>query len=266
MDTIGETFRGMHALQLLTGSRGWTLDKLQAAAFDSYQPGFAELMPALVRDYDGLEASDARRARLAGPIAVLRSWNYRWSAESVAQSLAMSWAAELRRMLNPPSSENTDLLARRLVRDTTAAQRIRALDDAVAQLQRDFGRWQVPWGEINRFQRISGEIHPPYSDSAPSIPIPFANGNYGSLASVRSSPRDGTKRWYGDYGNSFVALVEFGKQVRARAITAGGESGHPDSPHFSDEAQRFASGDLREVYFYPEQLKGHTERTYRPGE
>jgi acyl-homoserine-lactone acylase len=266
MDTIGETFRGMHALQLLTGSRGWTLDKLQAAAFDSYQPGFAELMRALVRDYDGLAARDARRERLAGPIALFRSWNYRWSAESVAQSLAMSWAAELRRMLNPSPSENTDLLARRLLRDTTAAQRIRALDDAVAQLQRDFGRWQVPWGEINRFQRISGEIHPPYSDSAPSIPIPFANGNYGSLASVRSSPRDGTKRWYGDYGNSFVAVVEFGKQVRARAITAGGESGHPDSAHFSDETQRFASGDLREVYFYPEQLTGHTERTYRPGE
>ena len=54
--------------------------------------------------------------------------------------------------------------------------------------------------------------------------------------------------------------------MRARAVTAGGESGHPRSPHFNDEAQRYASGNLREVYFYPDQLKGHTERTYRPGE
>jgi len=54
--------------------------------------------------------------------------------------------------------------------------------------------------------------------------------------------------------------------VRARAVTAGGESGNPVSPHFSDEAQRYASGNLREVYFYPEELKGHAERTYHPGQ
>jgi acyl-homoserine-lactone acylase len=125
----------------------------------------------------------------------------------------------------------------------------------------------VPWGEINRAQRISADIADPrFSDSDPSIPVPFADGNFGSLASIRTRPKPGTKRWYGDYGNSFVAVVEFGKTVRAHAVTAGGESGHPSSPHFNDQAQRYASGALREVYFYPAQLKGHTERTYRPGE
>jgi acyl-homoserine-lactone acylase len=49
-------------------------------------------------------------------------------------------------------------------------------------------------------------------------------------------------------------------------VTAGGESGDPKSPHFNDQAQRYASGDLRDVYFYPDQLKGHIERTYHPGE
>ncbi len=124
----------------------------------------------------------------------------------------------------------------------------------------------MPWGEINRFQRISAAIKPSYSDAAPSIAVPFGEGRYGSLASFRSLPRAGTRRWYGDYGNSFVAVVEFGKRVRAHAVTAGGESGHPASPHFNDEAQRYASGNLRDVYFYPDQLQGHTERTYHPGE
>jgi acyl-homoserine-lactone acylase len=104
-----------------------------------------------------------------------------------------------------------------------------------------------------------------YDDSKPSIAVPFADGNFGSLASVRSLQRQGTKRWYGDYGNSFVAVVEFGPRVRAHAITAGGESGNPASPHFNDEASRYASGNLREVYFYADQLKGHTERVYSPG-
>jgi acyl-homoserine-lactone acylase len=60
--------------------------------------------------------------------------------------------------------------------------------------------------------------------------------------------------------------VEFGKDsVKARAVSPGGESGDPLSRHFNDQAERYATGNLREVYFYPGQLKGHTERSYHPG-
>jgi acyl-homoserine-lactone acylase len=266
MDTDGENFRGLHAVRMLEGSSGWTLDKLQAAAFDSDQPGFAVLIPSLLHAYDALPADDQRRPRLASPIAALRGWNYRWGADSVAQALAMAWGEALRKALNAPKSEPGNKVMMRLARDTSPALKLRVLDETIAYLTRDFGRWQTPWGEINRDQRISSAIRPIYDDSAPSIAVPFAEGRYGSLASIRSEPRAGTKRWYGDYGNSFVAVVEFGKRVRARAVTAGGESGNPASPHFNDEAQRYASGNLREVYFYPDQLKGHTERTYHPGE
>jgi acyl-homoserine-lactone acylase len=266
MDMDGENYRGLHAVQLLEGSKGWTLDKLQAAAFDSGQPGFAVLIPALLQAYDSLPPNDPRRAGLAGPISALRGWNYRWTADSVAQTLAMTWGEALRAALNAPKSESGNKVMMRLSRDTSADLKLKVFDNVVAKLRRDFGRWQVPWGELNRFQRISPAIKPTYSDTAPSFPVPFAEGRYGSLASIRSLPREGTKRWYGDYGNSFVAIVEFGKRVRARAITAGGESGDPASPHFADQIQRYASGDLREVYFYPDQLKGHTERMYRPGQ
>jgi acyl-homoserine-lactone acylase len=266
MDMFGENFRGLHALRLLTGSSGWTLDKLNAAAFDSYQPGFAALIPPLLKAYDSLPKSDPRRARLAAPVGVLRPWNYCWSGESVAQSLAVFWATELMKLVERPESEVGNKFMMRLARDSSADEKLKALANAVGWLKRDFGRWQVPWGEINRFQRISPAIEGVFDDSKPSIPVPFVSGNFGSLASFGAGPRPGTKKWYGTSGNSFVAVVEFGKRVHARAVTAGGESGHPNSPHFKDEAQRYASGALREVYFYPEQLKGHTERVYRPGE
>jgi acyl-homoserine-lactone acylase len=178
----------------------------------------------------------------------------------------MFWGTELRKALNPPPNEPNNKSMMRLARDTSPGQKLTALEEAIGRLRRDFGRWQVPWGEINRFQRISPAIDHPFSDAAPSIAIPFAHGIYGSLASSNSSPKPGTKRWYGTSGNSFVAVVEFGPRVRARAVTAGGESGNPGSPHFNDEALRYASGALRDVYFYPEELKGHTERIYRPGE
>ena len=36
------------------------MEKLQAAAYDSYQPGFAELIPALVQAYDRLPKHDVQ--------------------------------------------------------------------------------------------------------------------------------------------------------------------------------------------------------------
>jgi acyl-homoserine-lactone acylase len=267
MDMYGENYRGLHAIKLLSGSRDWTLEKLQAAAYDSYQPGFAVLIPSLIKAFDALPKADERRARLAEPITVLRSWDYRWSADSVAESLAMAWGLALKDALHAPADEPSNKVFMRLASDTSPAMKLKVFEETLTRLQGDFGRWQVPWGEINRFQRISPAItNPDYSDTAPSIAVPFAEGAFGSLASIRAKPKPGTRRWYGDYGNSFVAVVEFGPRVRAHAVTAGGESGHPDSAHFADEAARYASGNLREVYFYPDQLKGHTERVYHPGE
>jgi acyl-homoserine-lactone acylase len=265
MDMYGENYRGIHAMHLLTGSRGWTLDGLNAAAFDTDQPAFTALLPDLIKAYDALPKADPMRDRLGAPIALLRGWNHRWSGESVAQTVANFWADKMWRAVQPVADERvlTPYLA---IAATPARQKLDALDATIEQLRRDFGRWNVPWGEVNRFQRISPAIDHPFDDAAPSIPVPFASARWGSLASFGAGPKPGTRKWYGTNGNSFVAVVEFGRKVRAKAITAGGESGHPNSPHFNDQALRYASGALREVYFYPEQLKGHVERVYRPGE
>ncbi|MFP5329966.1 MAG: penicillin acylase family protein [Alphaproteobacteria bacterium] len=265
MDMFGPNYREVHALQLLEGSKGWNLEKLNVAAYDKLQPGFAALIPPLIEAYGELARNDPRRAELRGAIRVLRGWDYRWSADSVAQTIAMFWGKSLFNMLRSNPGEATNMKYMRLGRDTSPDQKLKALSDALEWLRRDFGRWRVPWGEVNRFQRISPAIDHPFTDSAPSVPVPFADGNFGSLAAFRSEPKNGSKRWYGYHGNSFVAVVEFGPRVRAKAVSAGGESGDPKSPHFNDQALRYASGALREVYFYPEDLKGHTERVYRPG-
>ena len=95
----------------------------------------------------------------------------------------------------------------------------------------------------------------------------LASGNWGSLASFGARQREGTKRWYGDYGNSFVAVVRFGKDgPEARAVHAGGLSSNPASPHFRDQAERYRTHDFRTVYFTDAQLQGHVEKMYRPGE
>jgi len=266
MDMLGENFRGLHALQLLNRNRAWTLEKLNAAAYDSFQPGFAALVPPLVKAFDALPKSDPRRTNLGAPIELLRRWDYHWGTGLVVQSVAMFWGNALLEILHAPASEPRNITMMHLAPRTTPDEKLLALQIAMDRLRSSFGRWDVPWGEINRFQRISGAIDHPFDDDAPSVPVPFADGNYGSLAGYRSGPQDGSKRWYQIHGNTFVAVVEFGPRVRAKAVREGGQSGDPKSPHFNDEALRYSSGALRDVYFYPDQLKGHTERVYRPGE
>ena len=266
MDTAGENPRGIHAKLVLDGKHDFTLQSLRDAAFDPYLTAFAQLIPTLIAAYDSTPASDPLKARLADQVAVLRAWDYRWSASSVPTALAVFWGerlwGEARAEERDELMSTYDFMATRM----TAQQKLQALADASARLESDFGTWRTPWGEINRFQRLTGDIVQPFTDAGPSIPVPFTSSVWGSLASFGARRYPGTKKYYGTNGNSFVAVVEFGDSVRARAITAGGESGHPDSPHFNDEAERYASGNLREVYFYPSQLVGHTERTYHPGQ
>jgi len=195
---------------------------------------------------------------------VLRTWDDRWGTGSVPTALAVFWADELWKTV--PASRAVRLATFDEVADHVSAHdKLVALAAASDRLTADFGTWKTPWGEINRFQRIDDSIVPHHDDAKPSIPVGFVSSRWGSLASF-GAMRYGTRKLYGYNGNSFVAVVEFGPRVHAYAVTAGGESGHPGDRHFDDEAQRYASGDLREVYFWPDQLKGHVERSYRPGE
>jgi acyl-homoserine lactone acylase PvdQ len=137
---------------------------------------------------------------------------------------------------------------------------------AVDTLTAHFGSWNTPWGEINRFQRLSGDIDLTYDDAQPSLPVGLASGRWGALASYGSRERAGTKRLYGSSGNSFVAVVEFGEKVRARSLLAGGQSNDPDSPHFYDQAQRYVDARFKDVAYYRSDVEARAEQTYHPGE
>ncbi|MGA0601295.1 penicillin acylase family protein [Caulobacter sp. KR2-114] len=265
MDTAGENPRGIHAALLLDKAHGLTLDGLIKLDFDPYLPAFARLVPALVRAWEATPDSDPMKAKLADQVALLKGWDDRWAADSVATSLAVGWGEALWNATAPPKTDPEFGTAYDAMEHASPAQQLAALALACDRLTADYGTWRIPWGELNRFQRIDDAITPTFHDDAPSIAVPFTSGQWGSLASFGARRYPGTKRYYGSKGNSFVAVVEFGPRVRARAVTAGGESGDPASRHFNDEAGRYASGDFREVYFYPDQLVGHTERTYHPG-
>ena len=266
MDTVGPNPRGVNAVQLLENGQTFTLDTLAQGAFNTALPAFDQLLPGLIAAWDASPGADPLRLKLADDIRLLRSWNRRWSGQSEALTLAVSWGdllwPEAEALARAEGITVWEALASRV----SPRRKLEALSEASDRLQADFGTRRVPWGEINRFQRRTGDIQQAFSDAVPSLAAPFPSSRWGALASFGARRPEGQKKLYGSSGNSFVAVVEFGPRVRARAVTAGGASSSPLSRHFTDQAPRYLSGDLRPVYFWPDEIKGHVERTYRPGQ
>ena len=261
----GESARGLHAIKVLESGKDFTLDSLMAAAYDSYLTWFDKPLPALIKTWGETPSSDPLKQKLSEQIEALRGWDHRWAVSSVPTSLAVFWAEDIQHRVRPDAKKAGMSIEDYIASKASPEMLLQALAEASDKIQAGFGTWKTPWGDINRFQRVNDNIEPSFNDADPSIPVGFTSGIWGSLASFGAHAYPNTKKWYGTSGNSFVAVVEFGKTIHAKAVTAGGESGHPKSRHFDDEAMRYSKGDLREVYFYRSQLKGHTEREYHPG-
>lgn len=254
-----ENARGIHAVMVLRDRKDFTLDRLIAAAYDSYLPGFERTVPDLVAAYDVISKTDKSvREKLRGPVEALRNWDIRFSAESVPMSIAHYYSLSPARQARGEESGEG-------MQDSRERRLVDALSRAVDALTEDFGTWQTPWGEINRFQRLSGDINLRFSDDEPSLPVAFASANHGSLAAYGASSYQGSKRIYGTRGNSFVAVVEFGDRVKAKSSLAGGVSGDPSSPYFMNQALDYTLGKFKDVPFYREDLMEAYTRMYNPG-
>jgi len=266
VETGVENPRGVHAVRVLNASTSFTPESLMAAAFDPALPEFDVLLPTLLRAYDQAGAADPLRAPLAEPITLLRGWDRRWNVSSVPTTLAVLWGEELWQRVTADARAAHLTVYEYMETRASRAQRLEALATVVRSLTTNFGTWKMPWGEVNRFQRVTGDLVQPFDDGKPSLAVGFTSSRWGSLASFGARTFGGSKKQYGTTGNSFLAIVEFGDKVRARAVSAGGQSGDPASKHFVDQAERYIAGNLRDVYFYPDELQGHIERTYHPGE
>ena len=263
VESGGPSARGQHAVRVLENRKDFTLDLLLAAAYDSYLTWFEKPMPALIKAWDATPESNPLKAKTAAQIALLRKWDLRWAADSVPTSLAVFWGDEVRRRVGGGRqgrrvAGECDRERARRPTPAGAGRGVGQADGGFRKLENSVGRDQSLPANHGRSAAALQRCRAEHAGS-------FTAATWGSLASFAARAYPGTKKWYGTSGNSFVAVVEFGPTVRARAVTAGGESGHVGTPHFNDEAIRYGTGNLREVYFYPSQLKGHTEREYHPG-
>jgi len=270
MAPAGENFRGINAAKILGSTNQYTIDKVIATGYDPHLAAFDVLVPALLKAYESLKKDTAYQL-LEEPIKLLAAWDKNSSETSVATTLAIEWAQRIWPIILRSTGENdiADQVEKtNRFAETAASGKVMLafLSVTVKELTRRFGTWQKPWGEINRYQRLSGNLTEKFDDAQPSIPDGFAASTWGCLPSFVSKPYTGTKLRYGNSGNSFICAIEFGKKIKAKSLLAGGESGDINSKHFDDQALMYTTGKFKDVLFYKEDVLKYVERTYHPGE
>ena len=258
-----ENFRGVHAVRLLEDVKGVSMDELIDLAYNPALPAFEVLIPSLVSAYDASNGDpDLREA-----IEILRGWDYKSSAASVPMSLAHFYGMEILQNAKRPRERMSRMeLLIHMAKDASGAEQLAHLRGALDNMTADYGSWNTPWGEINRFQRLTGDIVQPHDDTQPSQAVGMASGRWGALAAYGARQANGAKKLYGYRGNSFVAVVEFGETVKAKTLLAGGQSGSPASPHFDDQVEDYIAGRFKDVAYYRADVEARAVERYAPGE
>ena len=266
----GQNARGINAIRLLKDRQDISLNGLIEIGYNRYLTGFDILLPALFKAYDNLKEEDLYKSTLREPVAILRSWNKISDTASVATTLAIDWATRVNALYPKAATaeENTEVIGRfnNIAQKLEGSQHLQALAEVVDFLKKQYGFWEVPWGSINRYQRLTGKFDEIYDDSKPSIAVALSSSKFGSLPAFESRTMNGTKGRYGYSGNSFIAAVEFGTRVSAKTIVTGGQNNNPLSAHFTDQAKGFVNGEFKSVFFYKEDVQKNKEREYHPGE
>lgn len=264
----GENFRGINAVRVLNEGKNYDIEKVIEAGYDTRLSAFEVLVPALIKAYETqILNSDTVYANLKEAITIFKNWDYRSGENSVATTLAVMWGEKLlRKIYSVSNSDDQVEKTKQFANTASAGELVMPLLEVMKELETNFGNWQMPWGEINRFQRISNDLDNKFDDTQPSFPVGFVSSTWGMLPSYSSRTFTGTKKRYGVNGNSFIAAVEFGKKVKAKSLLAGGESGDPTSKHFFDQGEMYSKGKFKDVLFYKKDVKKNVERKYHPGE
>jgi acyl-homoserine-lactone acylase len=257
-----ENFRGIQAVRLLKAGKNWDMEKLLDLAYDPYLVGFEKLIPGLIFAFDQEGSTDPD---LKAAIEILRNWDLKSGLDSTALTLAHFYGLHYGRRGQNPLALSRSALIDYFGTASPLDERLAMFSEVLVNLTADFGHWKIPWGEVNRLQRITGDINQPHDDAAASLPVGMASGRWGALASFGAKRYPGTKKIYGTSGNSFVAIVEFADKVKAKTLLAGGQSGDPLSPHFYDQAERYIQREFKTVAYYPDEVRARAVETYQPG-
>ncbi len=269
----GENPRGLNAVRLLEKIDKISLDELIALGYNKHLTAFDILLPPFIEYSKTATLTEDQK----NAINYLANWNHDADTNSIAQTIAIEWASKLMTAIPPAETEEaaTQSIFRfnKIIQEVSNEKKLAFLDSALMRIKINYtnlpmaqASWEIPWGQINRYQRAQPNTEFPFSDNRPSIGVAQTSSKFGQLPAFESNSRtNGVKKRYGFSGNSFIAAVSFGKKLEAKTIITGGQSFDPNNKHFTDQAQDYIDGKFKTIHFYKEDVLAHKVISYKPG-
>lgn len=196
-------------------------------------------------------------AAIAQAVEGILAWDGNYTVDATVSALFKFWRLKCGQTLNlAPMGESKPLS------EETREQMLVLLAQTIEEMTTKYGQWNVPWGQLHVVGR-----------GGAYFPAPGADYNSGdkeanfseTLLDVRSTElKESPGVQVANSGSMAMILMFFDKEhgVRSFTCTPWGQSGHPDSPHYVDQAAAlYSMRTMKPTWWNLEELQQNTEST-----
>ncbi len=230
--------RGKRLSELLAADKSVTFDEMLDFATDTLVWKARQWVPRILGAYERFAGDLSSPEDSPGDaVDLLKTWDFRCEADSNAMALfqLLYLRASLDRV-NPDRAFKQD----------ESKKLLKYLVAAAAELKKNFGRVDIPWGKIHYLMHGGKEY--PVGGGSSSLPTPRA---------CFTRVEEGRLRVVG--GSSYHMVVELSPTPRALSCFPLSASEDPDSPHYSDITKVYARKEYKPVWFTWDELSRHIE-------
>ena len=245
MSPIRMSFRPQRSARMLLEDDSITFDELVDYKLSTRLEFADRILDDLFKAIDDSDSEKAKEAK-----TVLENWDREANADSKGMLLFYKWAKKFNVWNKANYTESWSLEKPNTTPDGIAnpERAVALLEQAATEMDTKYGKLDVPWGDYYRIN-YNGKNLP-------------ANGIDGSLGVFRVAwpARADENNMYVGGGDSWVGVIEFGNQVKAKVLLSYGNSTQKDSPHNGDQLELFSKKELRNAWFTKEDVKENTVR------
>ncbi|MFN8239290.1 MAG: acylase [Bacteroidales bacterium] len=224
----GMSLRSQRAVNLILEHDKISFKQLKEIKHNTGMESADRFLPDLLK-----AASISHDPEVVEAVSILKKWDRKTEAESRGAVLFSEWWNRVDRSLflkqwDPAQPVSTPSG----IADEIKA--VKLLKDAYEYTKSSYGSPDVAWGDIHRFRIEKTDI-----------PANGGPGDQYGIFRTMNYIKDGDGKLRVIHGDTFYAIVEFGKEFRAEVIMSYGNSSQPGTRHRTDQIMMFSSRETR---------------------
>jgi acyl-homoserine-lactone acylase len=244
------SFRAQRSARMLAETPRMTLERMVELKHSTRMEAADHLVQDVVAAARAVGDPSAREAA-----AVLERWDRTADAQSRGGVLFAAYHRALQRQWWPggslfevPWSPQAPLSTPDGLSDPRAA--VALLSQVAEEVRATYGALDVPWGDVYRLRR-----------NGLDLPASGGGGDLGIFRVLDFEPiRGDSTRYFATGGDSFIAVVEFSRPLRAQVLTVYGNATQADSPFRTMQLELFAGKRMRDAWLTREEVLQNLSR------